>query len=168
MLSKIRNHCKYKLTWLNCWYTYLRQIHTEDVFGPSLGRIWMSRSKVKVTTDKKAFFRSFRRPACYLCLLNIVFISLFFKCYSLNFYCTLWTAEGSVFGAVSLRFFICVWNISGTAERICAKFARKTCLVPCSDEFEDQGQRSRSPRTRRHFFRPFWRSACGLCLVKHL
>jgi len=38
--------------------------------------------------------------------------------------------------------FVCVWNILGTAERICAKFTRKTCLVPCSDEFE--GQRSRS------------------------
>jgi len=29
----------------------LRQIHREDVFDPSLGRVWMS--KVKVTTDKK-------------------------------------------------------------------------------------------------------------------
>jgi len=27
--------------------TNLRQIHTEDVFGPSLGRVLMSRSKVK-------------------------------------------------------------------------------------------------------------------------
>jgi len=26
-------------------------------------------------------------------------------------------------------FFVCVWNISGTAERICAKFTGKTCLV---------------------------------------
>ena len=32
--------------------------------------------------------------------------------------------------------FVCVWNIFGTAERICAKFTRKTCLVPRSDEFE--------------------------------
>ena len=30
----------------------LREIHSEDVFGPSLGRVWMSRSKVKVTRDK--------------------------------------------------------------------------------------------------------------------
>ena len=44
-------------------------------------------------------------------------------------YHTQWTAEGSVFGAVSLWFFVCVWNISGTAERICAIFTRKTCLV---------------------------------------
>jgi len=36
----------------------LRQIHVENVlFGPSLGRVWMSRSaEVKVTKDKKAFF----------------------------------------------------------------------------------------------------------------
>jgi len=31
----------------------LHQIHMEDVFGPSLGRVGMSRSKVKVTRDKK-------------------------------------------------------------------------------------------------------------------
>ena len=35
----------------NRW-TDLRQIHTEDVLGPSLGRVWMLRSKVKVTRDK--------------------------------------------------------------------------------------------------------------------
>jgi len=35
----------------NRW-TDLRQIHTEDVFG-LLGRVLMSRSKVKVTMDKK-------------------------------------------------------------------------------------------------------------------
>jgi len=39
-------------------------------------------------------------------------------------------------------FFVCVWSISGTAERICTKFTRKTCLVPRLDEFEGQGQRS--------------------------
>ena len=53
------------------------------------------------------------------------------------------TAEGSVFGTVRL-FFVCAWNISGTDERIRAKFTRKMCLVPCLDELEDQGQRSRS------------------------
>jgi len=39
----------------------LRQIHMENVlFGPSLGRVWMSRSaEVKVTKDKKAFFGPF-------------------------------------------------------------------------------------------------------------
>ena len=31
--------------------------------------------------------------------------------------------------------------MAGTAERICAKFTRKTCLVIRSDEFECQGQR---------------------------
>ena len=30
----------------NRW-TNLRHIHTEDVFGPSLGQVWMPRSKVK-------------------------------------------------------------------------------------------------------------------------
>jgi len=46
----------------------LHQIHTEDMFGPSLGRIW--RSKVKVTRDKNGIFRPFRRPACGLCLVK--------------------------------------------------------------------------------------------------
>jgi len=53
------------------------------------------------------------------------------------------------FGAVC-DIFVCVSNVSGTAERICVKFTRKTCLVPRSDEFEGQGQ--------------FRRPARGLCL----
>jgi len=36
--------------------------------------------------------------------------------------------------------FVCVWNISGTAEPISAKFTEKTCLVPRSNQFECQGQ----------------------------
>ena len=63
------------------------------------------------------------------------------------------TVEGSVFGTVSLCFF-CL-SISGTAEWICAKFTRKMCLVPRSDEFEGQGQSSRSPWTKMAFFGPF-------------
>jgi len=44
--------------------------------------------------------------------------------------------------------FVCLWNISGTAERICAKFTWKTCLVRRSEEFEGQGQRSKVKITR--------------------
>jgi len=44
-----------------------------------------------------------------------------------------------LFGAVC-DFFVCVWNISGIAERICDKFTRKTCLIPRWDEFDGQGQ----------------------------
>jgi len=53
----------------------------------------------------------------------------------------------------------CVRNISGTAARICAKFTRKTCLVACSEEFEDQGQISKIKVTRdkNGIFRPFRR-----------
>jgi len=39
----------------NRW-TDLHQLHTQYVFGPSLGRVWRSRSKVKVTRDKKWHF----------------------------------------------------------------------------------------------------------------
>jgi len=46
-----------KYLW-NCW-TDLHQIHSEDVFGPSLGRVWRSRSKVKVARDKNGIFGPF-------------------------------------------------------------------------------------------------------------
>ena len=45
-------------------------------------------------------------------------------------------------------FFACVWNIS-------AKFIRKMCSVPCSDEFEGQGYQGQ----KMAFFGPFG----GLC-----
>jgi len=50
---------------------------------------------------------------------------------SIPLYRMQWTAYGSVFGAVC-DFFVCVWNISGTTERMCVKcvkFAGKTSLV---------------------------------------
>jgi len=40
----------------------LRQIHREDVFGPSFGRVFMSRSKVEVTRDKKRALHSHHPP----------------------------------------------------------------------------------------------------------
>ena len=45
-------------------------------------------------------------------------------------------------------------DIWGTAEQICDKFTRKTCLVSRSDEFEGYVQ--------------FQRPAYGLCMEKHL
>ena len=45
-------------------------------------------------------------------------------------------------------YYDCESNISGTAERICTKFTGKTCLVPRSEEFEWQGQRSKVKVTR--------------------
>jgi len=53
----------------------------------------------------------------------------------------------------------------GTDEWICSKFTRKTCLVPRSDEFEGQCQRSSSPGTTNGIF-GFRRPPCGLSLVK--
>jgi len=35
-----------------------------------------------------------------------------------------------------VTFFVCVRNISGTAERICAKFTRKMRLVPRSESLK--------------------------------
>jgi len=57
-----------------------------------------------------------------------------------------------------LLLFVWVWNISGTAERICAKFTEKTWFIHRSDEFEWQGQRSKVKVTRDKngiFFGPF-------------
>jgi len=52
--------------------------------------------------------------------------------------------------------FLLVYEISpGTSERICAKFDQKVYLVSRSDEFEGQGQRSRSPRTKDGIFGHF-------------
>jgi len=90
--------------------------------------------------------------------------------------------------SVTLYFCLC---ISGTAERICAKFTAKTCLVPHLEEFECQGQRSKvkvtrtktrcavpSPPAATEWSRLLHaagcnelstgRPACGLCLEKHL
>ena len=58
-----------------------------------------------------------------------------------------------------LWLFACVWNILGTAERICAKLTGKTCLVPRWVEFEepDVGRKSqtfRIPRVYLLFARP--------------
>jgi len=50
------------------------------------------------------------------------------------------------------HFFLFVYEISrGTAERICSKFPRKTCLVPRSDEFEGLGHHGQKTA----FFSPF-------------
>jgi len=49
-----------------------------------------------------------------------------------------------LFLALSVCGFLFVYEISRrNAEWICTKFTRKTCLVPCSDKFEGQGQRWR-------------------------
>jgi len=71
---------------------------------------------------------------------------------------TVFTADGELrkvlFLAPSVRgFFLFVYDNkisreSGTAERICAKFTRKTCLVHHLGEFEGQGQRSKVKVTK--------------------
>ena len=53
VLSAILFFCL-SLKYLGNGWTGLRQIYGEDMFGPSLGRVWMWRSKVKVTSDKNA------------------------------------------------------------------------------------------------------------------
>ena len=51
--------------------------------------------------------------------------------------------------SVTFLFFGCASNISRTAERFCATFKGKTCLVPpTSFSVKARGQRSRSPGTK--------------------
>jgi len=75
------------------------------------------------------------------------------------------------FGPLTLEFAVMIWRsfmhqmreiietrsilgtgirqwMAGTAERICAKFTRKTCFVLRSDELECQGQKSKVKVTR--------------------
>jgi len=88
-------------------------------------------------------------------------LAKYFHTQQWNYYRTQWTAERCLFWHChsSLWFFVCVWNISGTAERICAKFTWKTSLVPRSDEFKGQGQMSRSLGTKQRHF-PALSAAC--------
>jgi len=60
-----------------------------------------------------------------------------------------------LFLVLSVTSFVCVWNIPGTTEEICAKFTGKTRLVLRSDKFECQGQSSKVKVTgdkKRHFY----------------
>ena len=89
------------------------------------------------------------------------------------YYSTQWTAEGSVFLAPSVCvFFLCVWNISGAAECICAKFTRKTREFGASSLGWVWRSRSRSKvkvtRDKNGIFRFFRRPAYGLSCVKHV
>ena len=79
-----------------------------------------------------------------------------------------WTAEGSVFGAVSLWVFWFVYEISLEPLNGFAPDSHRRRLGPRADEFEGQGQRSRSPGTNNCIIWPFQWPGCGLCLVKHL
>jgi len=95
-------------------------------------------------------------------------------------------------------FFVCASNISGTAERIYAKFTQKTCLVPRSHQFHVKAKGQGHGRQKRavHSHHPrqrqngtcllqitsgssgrdnsvaaggwCWGPVCGLCLVKDL
>jgi len=58
-------------------------------------------------------------------------------------------------------FFICASNIYGTAEKTCAKFTGRTCLVPCSDEFECQGQGHQRQKMKKLLSYPHW-----VCIVR--
>jgi len=97
----------------------------------------------------------------YVCCMKVETLTVFF--------CTQWyEVRKFLFWALSVTFLCMKYGLS--RKPLNAKFTRKTSLVPRSDEFEGQGQRSKVKVTRdkKTAFRPFRRPACGLCLVKHL
>jgi len=75
----------------------------------------------------------------FLFYVNCIYFMMFLKYTIFVMHCntnaniiyrTQWTAK------VLCVFFVREWNISETADRICTKFTRITCLVIRSDEFE--------------------------------
>jgi len=66
------------------------------------------------------------------------------------------TTGGSAFWHRQSLVFVCLWNISGTAERICDKFIRKTCwsVARTNLKVKVKDQRSRSPGTKTAFSGP--------------
>jgi len=119
----------------NC-RTDMRQIHTEDVFRPSLGRVCQGqRSKFNATKDKKRHFRRIPREP----LNGFAPNSRGKRVSSL----ARTNVNVKVKGQRSWLPKTKTWfsgYISGTAEPICAKFTWKTCLVTRSDEFKGHGQ----------------------------
>ena len=145
----------------NSWKD-LRQIHR--------GRVWsLTRMSFNVKVANEAAqwltapFRRcrgwFRRP-CVRCMFGKTSLALVMS----YFYCI----HAVRFFFMALWFFVSAWNISGIAERICAKFIGKTCLVPRSDEFEGEGQRSRSPGTKPAFSALSAACVRFMFLLKHL
>jgi len=67
-------------------------------------------------------------------------------------YRTQWTAGGSVFGAVSLFFFVCVWNISGTAERHKEDVFGPSLGRVWRSKSKVKGQKSTSPEIKKRHF----------------
>ena len=107
--------------------------------------------KVKVSRDKKRHF-STPSAACVQFMLIKHLQPLVAACSEL---------QKVLFLALSVcGFFVCAWNTSRTAERICAKFTQKTCLVPYSDR---RVWRSKVKITRNKIiFRSFWWPVCSL------
>jgi len=75
-----------------------------------------------------------------------------------------------LFLALSFCVFVCVGNISGTAERICTRFIlqgrRVWFLALTSLKVKVKGQRSRSSGTKNGIFRSFRRPTCRFMFGK--
>jgi len=67
-----------------------------------------------------------------------------------------WTAEGFVFGAVSLCFCLCM-----KSRRALNGFAPNSLFAWTGLKIKVKCQRSRSSWTKNDIFRPFRRPACG-------
>jgi len=81
-----------------------------------------------------------------------------------------WTADGSVFGAVSMLFSVCVKISREPLNGFAPSSQERRVWSHRSEEFEGQGQTSKVKVTRdkKRHFPAISAAACGLRLVKHL
>ena len=116
-----------------------------DLFSDLAPTIWTATSLLITTSNSNMKTYILTQPihnyhCCHLAISCNCSVSFSNAC---NYH-----MQVKLFFSAVCDFFVCESNISKTTKRICAKFTGKTCLVPRSDEFECQGQRSRLPGTK--------------------
>jgi len=131
----------------NRW-TDLRQIHSKYVCKPSLGRVWMSMSKVKgqghqgQKRAENSHYPRQRRNGPICCMQRV------------TMHCQRGTCVRFMFGKTYLALVFClfVYEISRKPLNGFATNSHwKTCLVPRWDDFECQGERSKVKVTKDKF-----------------
>jgi len=100
------------------------------LIGKQFLNVWL---RVTRLTDHSRLISIIMWMMFIFCMISLV-LRLLSPAVNCGRFC-FWRRQSVVF----CLFVLCVWNISGTAEPICAKFTWKTCMVSRSGEFEGQG-----------------------------
>jgi len=109
---------------LICWFTSIQR--------SLISLVWKCCTELLYSVTAKRFFGHCGSESCHYTVTRY-----FVKCWLVTTHSELCRV---LFLVLSVTFLVCIWNISGSAEWICAKFTWKMCLVPNSVEFECQGQ----------------------------